>query len=946
MADDVRLEIVATDKTGAAIASAKRNLGSLEQTAQSVNRSFANIGQTATGVFGGMAAFAAASGVSSAMVNIGRTAFDAYAKAERLRQSLQAMSAKEIMQAGGANSMAQALQLAGTRAKELQSWIERMAVQSPFGQEDVAAALRMGMAYGFNSREAQRLTQIMLDYSAATGQSGETMQRVALALGQIRSRGKLAGQELNQLTEAGINVRQILADAFGKTTAEITTMTEKGLISADDAIKAITNSLETDFKGAAAASATSMAGLVATFQDISQLRLRDLFAGVFESAQPYIVEIADVLSAPEFAAGVAALGAGIGAFTTDKLGAAAGYIQQISDAANSAPKDTPGWMTGLAALTPGQFDSVLATLTTIQATMAALGEGDFETSWKIVAEAQDPEVKEWMLWFQGDAKREVEAVVKFVQTTSYFWANYGEWIKGEAEREVAVAVEFVNGESAFWTAWAPYIMAGEQLAMQVATSFVEAAGSFATLWTSLQAQFAEPVMIVGSWASNALGGLWDAVQGWFNAKPVTVNVQTSYTPSTQPYGLPTGTQLPVDVTAPYPSYTPGKATGSGFFAGGLALVGEVGPELVSLPRGAQIMRNADTRAVLGNVPRFAEGNTPLGGALKSLLEAMGLWKKVSEPTNMYGVQGAEVMAKAAGKEWKQAAENTETAFGDAAAATVETFSREMESALKGVEGVFGTSKVTADQMRQADAGVPQNFADNYLRRLTDEVMNGVDWAGVDIGDAAARAGINPNLPAEMILELFRSAWEDSSLFANPENLELIDKGAVQEAIAKQQAAALGEANILAYFGDPAIASQAMGGMAGAIGSAASEPDNVAALADAGYVGAAKYYAGWTSFMSEAAVVPPGGAPAGVGVPAVGVTAPGKAVGVGRWAGGWMKVHKDEAIYLPQGAGVATAAESRRMGGGGSVTINANVNSRLDAEAITNQVIRRLKQRAN
>src|SRR3990172_6441455 len=109
MPDDIRLEITAVDKTKAAIDSVKRNMTGLEQSAANVNKSFAGIGKLAVGVFGGIAAAAAAQKVAGAFVDIGRTAFDAYAKAERLRQSLQAMSAKEIMQAGGAKDMAAAL---------------------------------------------------------------------------------------------------------------------------------------------------------------------------------------------------------------------------------------------------------------------------------------------------------------------------------------------------------------------------------------------------------------------------------------------------------------------------------------------------------------------------------------------------------------------------------------------------------------------------------------------------------------------------------------------------------------------------------------------------------------------------------------------------------------------------------------------------------------------
>lgn len=133
----------------------------------------------------------------------------------------------------------------------------------------------------------------------------------------------------------------------------------------------------------------------------------------------------------------------------------------------------------------------------------------------------------------------------------------------------------------------------------------------AKLFAMASQPFAEPIMMLGSWLPGAISSLWDSVQGWFNANPVTMNVQTSYTPETQPMGLPSGTTLPIDITPPMPSYsgdprystwnspatsstggpTPvrHKATGDGFFYGGLALVGEQGPELIQLPRGARFL---------------------------------------------------------------------------------------------------------------------------------------------------------------------------------------------------------------------------------------------------------------------------------------------------------------------------------------------------------------------
>ena len=127
-------------------------------------------------------------------------------------------------------------------------------------------------------------------------------------------------------------------------------------------------------------------------------------------------------------------------------------------------------------------------------------------------------------------------------------------------------------------------------------------------------------------------------------------------------------------------------------------------------------------------------------------------------------------------------------------------SGKFQSILDKIPGLKGTSEVTDKQMQDAALGVPQNFADDYLRRLTDEVMNGVDWQGVDIGDAAQRAGIDPNLPAQMILELFKNAWADSSLFANPANLDLINMDAVKAGLMQANNAAQGKANIDALFG--------------------------------------------------------------------------------------------------------------------------------------------------
>jgi hypothetical protein len=207
-----------------------------------------------------------------------------------------------------------------------------------------------------------------------------------------------------------------------------------------------------------------------------------------------------------------------------------------------------------------------------------------------------------------------------------------------------------------------------------------------------------------------------------------------------------------------------RAIGDGFFGGGLALVGEAGPELAVLPRGTAIYSNRDTRAM--GIPGFAGGTTQLppgAGPFIALLRAAGLWKNVDSSGGM----GPKTQAESAG--WRDftqqgtqamqtAADRTGAAFEKTAASVNKTF----ESALQSVPGLFGTSQVTGEDMRKAQLGIYQPKADEYLRQLSDEVQNGKDWgAGVDIKDAAKRAGIDPNLPNDIILELVKEAWNNS-----------------------------------------------------------------------------------------------------------------------------------------------------------------------------------------
>lgn len=177
-------------------------------------------------------------------------------------------------------------------------------------------------------------------------------------------------------------------------------------------------------------------------------------------------------------------------------------------------------------------------------------------------------------------------------------------------------------------------------------------------------------------------------------------------------------------------------------------------------------------------------------------------KAVSAENERQKREEAKRTSEAQIKEWERASSQM-----------ARDFEAEMSNAMRGIEGLFDPSQVTESDMAAAAAGTYVEKVDEYLRQLRDEVRSGKDYAGVDIRDAAARAGIDMSLPAEEILRQFEEAWADSSLFAGGANLDLFNEDAIQRGIDRQRASKSGEEAIAAYFEamyGPGVATRAVG----------------------------------------------------------------------------------------------------------------------------------------
>lgn len=119
------------------------------------------------------------------------------------------------------------------QANHLFGQIKDLAIKSPFGVQQLDAMTKQLSAYGFQYSELYDWTKRLADISAATGTS---VDRLALALGHVRSEGALSGYTLRQFSMGNIPLLQKLSENLGKTKQEIRKMTRNKEIGYEDVL--------------------------------------------------------------------------------------------------------------------------------------------------------------------------------------------------------------------------------------------------------------------------------------------------------------------------------------------------------------------------------------------------------------------------------------------------------------------------------------------------------------------------------------------------------------------------------------------------------------------------------------------------------------------------------------------------------------------------------------
>lgn len=182
------------------------------------------------------------------------------------------------------------------RVKSAAGWIAQFADLTPFQDNDVNAAVKQLLASKFTFGQVQGLGRITGNAASALGADpGDAAQKweaINRALGQIKSKGVLQGDELLQLQEAGIGTNAYLVKAFGPNYRKLQ---EAGKISGTAAINAIVAGLNTDYAGAMERQSRTFLGLISTIQSRPQRLFANLFdAGGLEDARRFMANIVNL----------------------------------------------------------------------------------------------------------------------------------------------------------------------------------------------------------------------------------------------------------------------------------------------------------------------------------------------------------------------------------------------------------------------------------------------------------------------------------------------------------------------------------------------------------------------------------------------------------------------------------------------------------------------------
>jgi tape measure domain-containing protein len=185
------------------------------------------------------------------------------------------------------------------QAQSLLAKLADFAKKTPFTMTDLASNAQLLLNYGVSAGAIMPSLQALGDVAAG---DAEKFSRLALAFGQTQAKGRLMGQEVLQMTEAGFNPLQVISKATGRSMLQLSKDMEEGKISAQMVSQAfaLASGPGGKFHGMMDKMSATTRGLLSTLLDSVQMGLQpfgEAVNGILKPLLRFGISAADAVGA-------------------------------------------------------------------------------------------------------------------------------------------------------------------------------------------------------------------------------------------------------------------------------------------------------------------------------------------------------------------------------------------------------------------------------------------------------------------------------------------------------------------------------------------------------------------------------------------------------------------------------------------------------------------------
>ncbi|ECW7556883.1 tape measure protein [Salmonella enterica] len=175
-------------------------------------------------------------------------------------------------------------------------WAQKNTQQAPWSLNQILEEYAITRGYGMSDAESRRYVQMLEDQAGRHGWNRQQVEGASLQLREMFARGKLQGQDANQLSGYGINAYQVLAEKLHTTTGAIRKLGEEGKLG-PETIRLLFQTLREQASGMAEKSMHTWAGMTMRMQsDWDQFALKVMNGGPFKFLETQLSGVLDQIA--------------------------------------------------------------------------------------------------------------------------------------------------------------------------------------------------------------------------------------------------------------------------------------------------------------------------------------------------------------------------------------------------------------------------------------------------------------------------------------------------------------------------------------------------------------------------------------------------------------------------------------------------------------------------